>query len=111
MKVSVLQENFKKALEDVGPFIPKKVYLPIINGYKLETDGSLLNITGTDLECAITTWCGGKVEEEGSVVVAKGLLLDTVKALPKERIDLSLDKGALVLGCAGRSMRLVLLGS
>ena len=110
MKVSVLQENFKKALEDVGPFIPKNALLPIVAGYKLETDGGRLTITGTDLECAITTWCEGKIEEEGSVIVAKGLLLDTVKALPKERIDLSLDGKTLVLDCAGRSMRLATLG-
>lgn len=111
MKVSVLQENFKKALEVVGHAIAKRNTLPIVGGYKLETDGSLLKITGTDLECAITAWCGSKVEEEGGVVVAKGLLLDTVKALPKERIDIRLDKAALVLDCAGRSMRLAMLGA
>ena len=55
MIAAVLQENLKKALDVVVPYIPSYPPLPILANVLLETaDGCRLAISATDLETSIT---------------------------------------------------------
>ena len=63
----------------------------------LNIDQSMLKLSATNLEIAITTWVGAMVEEEGSITVPARLLGEFINSLPGERVDLEIDPGTWVL--------------
>ena len=107
MRLSCLQENLSKGLAVVGRAVPTRTTLPITQNVLLATGRSMLKLSATNLELAITTWVGAMVEEEGSVTVPARLLSEFVGSLPAERIDVSMEPGqaTLRLACARNDAR------
>ena len=88
MRLSCLQENLARGLSVVGRAVASRSTLPITQNVLLTTEQSMLRISATDLNMAMTTWIGAQVEEEGAVTVPARLLSDFVNSLPPERIDI-----------------------
>ena len=88
MKLSCLQENLSKGLAVVGRAVATRTTLPITQNVLLATDRSMLKLSATNLEVAITTWIGAMVEEEGSITVPARLLTEFVGSLPAEPINM-----------------------
>ena len=88
MRLSCLQENLGKGLGIVGRAVAARTTLPITQNVLLVAEESRLSLSATNLEIAITTWVGAKVEEPGAVTVPARLLTDFVNSLPSERIDM-----------------------
>ena len=97
MKLSCLQENLSRGLGIVGRAVASRTTLPITQNVLLATDQSMLKLSATNLEIAMTTWIGAMVEEEGAITVPARLLSEFVNSLPSERIDLELQPGSGVL--------------
>ncbi len=97
MKVSCLQENLSRGLVIVGRAVANRATLPITQNVLLSTDQSMLKLSATNLEIAMTTWVGGRVEEEGAITVPARLLSELVSSLPREPIELELQPGTSVL--------------
>ena len=97
MKLSCLQENLSRGLSIVGRAVASRTTLPITQNVLLATDQSMLKLSATNLEIAMTTWVGAMVEEEGAITVPARLLSEFVNSLPSERIDLELQPGSGVL--------------
>jgi len=90
MNVSCLQESLSKGLSIVGRAVAARSTLPQTSHVLIATDDGRLKLAATNLEIAITSWVGAKVEEEGAITVPARLLSDFVNSLPNERIDISL---------------------
>ncbi len=88
MKLSCLQENLARGLALVGRAVATRTTLPITQNVLLVAEESRLKLSATNLEIAITTWVGARVEEEGSLTLPARLLTEFVNSLPNERIDL-----------------------
>lgn len=88
MKISCLQENLSKALSIVGRAVATRSTLPITQNVLLATDQGRLKLSATNLEIAMSTWVGGKVQDEGSITVPARLLTDFVASLPEGQIDI-----------------------
>ena len=97
MKVSCLQENLSRGLAIVGRAVANRATLPITQNVLLSTDQSMLKLSATNLEIAMTTWVGGMVGEEGAITVPARLLSELVSSLPREPIELELQPGTGVL--------------
>jgi len=97
MKLSCLQENLSRGLGIVGRAVASRSTLPITQNVLLSTDQSMLKLSATNLEIAMTTWIGAMVEEEGAITVPARLLTEFVNSLPSERIDIELEPGSGVL--------------
>lgn len=97
MIVSVLQENFVKALEFAIKAVDKKAVLPVLYNIKLETEDARLKISATDLEIMSDIWIGAKVHQDGAITLPAKELLAVVKAFPKTRIDMQLDVTTLTV--------------
>ncbi len=97
MKLSCLQENLSRGLSIVSRAVASRATLPITQNVLLETDRSMLKLSATNLEIAITTWIGAMLEEEGSITVPARLLTEFVNSLPSDRIDLELEAGSGML--------------
>lgn len=97
MKISCLQENFSRGLGVVGRAVATRATLPVTQNVLLSVDQSMLKLSATNLEVAITTWTGAMIEEEGSISVPARLLTEFVSSLPNDRIDMELQAGTGVL--------------
>jgi DNA polymerase-3 subunit beta len=108
MKLSCLQENLSRGLGIVGRAVATRTTLPVTQNVLLSTDQSMLRMSATNLEIAITTWIGAMVEEEGSVTVPARLLTEFVASLPADRINIDMAPGTrtLQLSCARSEARI-----
>ena len=97
MKISCLQENLSRGLAVVGRAVASRATLPITQNVLLSVDQSMLKLSATNLEIAMTTWVGAMIEEEGSITVPARLLTEFVNSLPNDKIDLELDQGSGLL--------------
>jgi DNA polymerase-3 subunit beta len=97
MKLSCLQENLSRGLAIVSRAVAARATLPITQNVLLSTDQSMLKLSATNLEIAITTWIGAMIEEEGSVTVPARLLNEFVNSLPNEKIELEVPSDSSVL--------------
>ena len=89
MKVSCLQQNLSRGLAIVGRAVASRSNLPILQNVKIATHGSMLVLTATNLDIAITTRIGAQVEEEGEITIPARILTDFVNSLPDDRIDIN----------------------
>jgi len=104
MKISCLQENLSRGLAVVGRAVASRATLPVTQNVLLSIDQSMLKLSATNLEIAITTWVGAMIEEEGSITVPARLLTEFVNSLPNDKIELELDQGSGLLHISsGRS--------
>lgn len=102
MKLSCLQENLNRGLNIVGRAVATRTTLPITQNVLIKTDQSRLKLAATNLEMAISSWIGAKVEEEGEITVPARLLTEFVSSLPNDKIDITLlpKSKTLELKCA-----------
>ena len=88
MRLSCLQENFSRGLAVVGRAVATRTTLPITQNVHISTDRSQLKLSATNLEIAISTWVGAKIEEEGSVTIPARILTEFVNSIPQDKIVL-----------------------
>lgn len=97
MKVSCLQENLSRGLSIVGRAVASRATLPVTQNVLLETDRSMLKLSATNLEIAITTWIGAMIDVEGAITVPARLLSEFVNSLPSDRVDLDVEEDSSIL--------------
>lgn len=97
MELSVTQENFTKALSNVGRVASNKTGLPILNNILLRTDGNRLLVAATNLEIASTYLIGAKISKPGSITIPARLVSEFVASLPKGTIDLKVKDAHLTI--------------
>ena len=97
MKLSCTQENLSRGLAVVGRAVANRATLPVTQNVLLTIDHSMLKLSATNLEIAMTTWVGAMVEEEGAITVPARLLSEFINSLPNEPIGLELEQGSGVL--------------
>jgi DNA polymerase-3 subunit beta len=95
MKLQVTQENLSKALNTVARVANTRGTLPILANVLLKTTNNRLSIAATNLDIAITQYCGAKVSEEGSITIPARLMQDFISSLPPSVINLELDDNKL----------------
>lgn len=88
MELTVTQENFTKALSNVGRVASSKTGLPILSNILLRTDGNRLLIAATNLEIASTHLIGAKIITPGSITIPARLVSEFVSSLPKGTVEL-----------------------
>lgn len=77
--------------------------LPILSGVHLSVKGSVLTITGSDLDISIQSICSVNGTEDGVVVVPAKLLSDVTRACPAGAVTVETTSGDEVSICAGRA--------
>ncbi|HIN04742.1 MAG TPA: DNA polymerase III subunit beta [Dehalococcoidia bacterium] len=97
MKISCLQENLSRGLAIVGRAVATRATLPVTQNVLLSVEKSMLKLSATNLEIAITTNVGATIEEEGAITVPARLLTEFVSSLPNDKIDLEIQPGSAVL--------------
>lgn len=89
MKLSCNQENLQKGINTVNKIIGNRASLPVLNNILISSDNGRLKLSSTDLEIAVKTWIGAKVDEEGSITVPARLLTEFITNNSDEKINFS----------------------
>jgi len=97
MKLEVLTENFKKALNSCEKITRKVLTLPVLQNVLLKAENNLLELTTTNLETTIIWRILAKIEKIGQVVVPATFLANFVSLVPNEKIELHSDNESLIL--------------
>lgn len=99
MKLHILQENLEAGLRIAARAVSRRSLLPVLTNVLLEGRSGQLRLVATDLEMMIVCPVGARIEEEGAITIQAEVLLQLVKGLPPEVIDLEVKDNALHLQC------------
>ena len=88
MKLTLKHENFTRGLAMVSKLVKQRASLPVLSNVMLMTDKGRLKLAATDLESAVVTWVGAKIDEEGAVTVPAKTLVDYITSTTDETVDL-----------------------
>lgn len=89
MKITLNQQNLKQALSLTEKVITKNTSLPILSNVLLKTDNGILRIIATNLEIAISTSVGVKIDEVGEITVPARIFTDFINNTTDEKITLT----------------------
>lgn len=103
MRVIVLKDKFASALSKLTSVAGSNKTLPVLSNIKCVASGSMLTLSATNLEVAITAEVGCRVEAEGEITLPARLLNDYVAALPIDRVDFSADGTSATVSAGGYS--------
>jgi DNA polymerase-3 subunit beta len=92
MKFSVGSDDLLKQLQIVAGAIGSNPVLPILEDFLFHIVDNKLTIAATDLETSITTDLDVMSDADGAIAIPAKILLDTVKALPKQPITFSISE-------------------
>ena len=106
MKLSCLQENLNKGLGIIGRAVATRTTLPITQNVLISTDQSQLKLAATNLEIAISSWIGAKIENEGSITIPARVFTEFISSLPNDVISLNLKHHTLELKCGRYEARI-----
>jgi len=97
MKISVSQENLKRALSLSERATSRTSTLPILNNVLFRTENGRLKVSATNLEIGVHCLIGANVDREGSIAVPAKIISDFVSSSPVGKLTLSVQKNSLSL--------------
>lgn len=97
MKISVSQENLKRALGLSERATSRTATLPILNNVLFRTENGRLKVSATNLEIGVHCVIGAKVDREGSVAVPAKTISDFVSSSPSGTLTLVVQNNKLSL--------------
>lgn len=90
MNISVLQQDFLRALSITSRAIAAHSTMPVLEGVRLRAKNNELSVYATDLKISIFVKTPADVIEPGEVILNANLILNIVKKLPNESIHLEI---------------------
>ncbi|NOY17164.1 MAG: DNA polymerase III subunit beta, partial [Gammaproteobacteria bacterium] len=105
MKITLSRSGLLKPLTYVSSVVEKRQTLPILSNVLLQFDGkSRLNLTGTDLEVEVITYCDQATGEAGELSINARKLFDITRALPEDsKISISTEENGRAVIRSGKS--------
>ncbi len=97
MKITLLQSNFARALNQVSRIVGTRATLPVLNNVLIVAAKGKIKFSATNLEVGISTQAIGKVEEDGELTLPIRLLSDFVLNNKDESIQLETKAAAATL--------------
>lgn len=95
MKISLLQENLSKAALTISKIVSSKPQLPILSNILIKAEKGRVSFLATDLSISMGLTVGGKIEEDGEILVPAKDFSALISQLAAGKVDLSSEKDAL----------------
>lgn len=97
MKILCGREDLIKGSQIVQTIVSPRSTLPILSNFLLETDGSQIKLSSTDLEIGVSCHVKAEVRKEGSVTIPAKRFGDIIRELPADTdIEISTDDASQV---------------
>lgn len=106
MKLIILKDNLFNGLNIIGRIAGKNLTLPILNNILIETEGSFINLSSTDLELGIKYWLLAKIEKEGKITIPSKIFTSFINLLPNKKLTLEVKDQTLSIDCDDQSTQI-----
>ncbi|MBK8229164.1 MAG: DNA polymerase III subunit beta [Candidatus Eisenbacteria bacterium] len=108
MNFTLVQSELYRCLQLVSGVVPTRTSQPNLSSVRIEaTADGQLSLTGTDLDTFLVTYARASVEEPGVVTVPARRLLEIVKELPTEVVQIKSTASGISLSCAAGKFRMM----
>lgn len=87
MKFKTQVQDFSSKLGLVQGISERRATMPVLSHVLVTLKNSKIEISATDLETTMSTWCDANVEKEGSLAIPARKLYEIVKELPDGQIE------------------------
>lgn len=104
MKAEFLVENIENYISILSKILPIHSQIPILANILIETTKEGIFISSTNLETGVKIKIPGKVMEEGATTIPGKQFLEALSSLPKDKIEISLEKDSFKLASRGNSI-------
>src|SRR5919106_3199040 len=88
MKVTCARDELVQKLAIVSRAVSTRTTVLVLGGVVLRAENGELHLAATDMELSLRTALGAQVEAEGSIVVPGRMLVDLVRLLPDEDVEI-----------------------
>ena len=97
MKVAVKVKNLLKAVSICSRLVTNRASLEVLGNILIETDKNTLKLSSTNLDLAITTKVGARVEKPGKISVPARLLGEFIGSISEDTLQLIADESNLTI--------------
>ncbi len=91
MKFSVTKEKLLECLQQVQNVVSTRTTLPILSNVLLQTNGSEVRLTTTDLDVGVRGSFEASIEKEGATTLPARRLFTIIRELPSSEIQFDVD--------------------
>jgi DNA polymerase III subunit beta len=106
MKFTITRDNLQQGLAAVGASIPTRTTLPVLSNILIEASADGVQLSGTDLDIAVTLRVPAEVEEEGAITVPAKKLQELARELPEQPARITTVGERFELVCGKATFRL-----
>jgi len=106
MKITITRENLQQGLVAVAASIPTRTTHPVLSNILLEADDQGVEVSGTDLDIAVSARVPAQVEEAGSITIPAKKLQELARELPEQPARITTRGDRLELTCGRATFRL-----
>jgi DNA polymerase-3 subunit beta len=103
VKLRIDRSEFLTELIPMQGVVERKSTIPVLSHLLLRARDGRLHISATDLDVSLTSWCDAEVDRDGAVAVQARKLLEIVRSLVGEKVDLELEESNGLRIVSGRS--------
>ena len=104
MEIRLDRVNFLTELVPMQGIVERRTTIPILSHILLRASDGRLNISATDLEVSLTSWCHADVTEEGAIAIQAKKLLEIIRASAGDQLELKIAREGLLTILAGKSV-------
>ena len=106
MRFTITRENLQQGLAAVGASIPTRTTLPVLSNILIEAGEGGVQMSGTDLDIAVTLRVPAEVEEPGAITVPAKKLQELARELPEAPARITTTGERFELACGKATFRL-----
>jgi DNA polymerase-3 subunit beta len=106
MKFNCKKNNLKEAISQVERIVSKQPSLPILSNILIKARKGIILIASTNLEIAIETYIGAKVEKEGEITVPAKMLNGFLSGVKDEIINGEIEGNDLKITTQNHNMKI-----
>lgn len=106
MKFTITRDNLQQGLSAVGASVPTRTTLPVLSNILIEAGEEGVQLSGTDLDIAVTLQVPAEVEEPGAITVPAKKLQELARELPEAPAKITTTGERFELVCGKATFRL-----
>lgn len=110
MKFIVNSSYLLKQLNAINGVITTNPVVPILENFLFEISGGILTITASDLQTSMMTELEVESKEEGSIAMPAKILLETLRNLPEQPVNFTIEESSYSIEISSDNGRYKLSG-
>jgi DNA polymerase-3 subunit beta len=103
MEIRLNRSDFLGELVPMQGIVERKTTIPVLSHLLLTAREDRLNLAATDLDVSLTSWCEADVKREGGIAVQAKKLVEIIRSLTSEEVQLVAEEARVLTIRAGKS--------